>query len=158
MFRKMRRFKQQISEEECKRVLREAPRGVIAVLGDEDFPYAVPVDYYYCETDGHIYIHGAAEGHRPEAIRRHDKVSFCVMDSGYHEDGDWALKIRSVVVFGRMHEVTDPDQAKRQILNIGFKYYPDPKEVYKEYESTTNRVHCYEIVPEYMSGKLVREA
>ena len=32
MFREMRRFKQQISEEECIRILEEQPRGVLSVI------------------------------------------------------------------------------------------------------------------------------
>lgn len=38
MFRGMRRFKQQISNEECIWILKEQPRGVLSVLGDDDYP------------------------------------------------------------------------------------------------------------------------
>ena len=56
----MRRFKQQLSEEECLEILKTAKRGVLAVLGDEGYPYAVPLDFVY--EDGKIYFHCAKQG------------------------------------------------------------------------------------------------
>ena len=78
MFRKMLRFKQQIPETECIRILKEEPRGVLSVLGDDDYPYGMPINHFYCEEDGKLYFHTGMKGHRNDAIRRHDKVSFCV--------------------------------------------------------------------------------
>ena len=57
MFRPMRRFKQQISDEECKEVLTSEPRGVLSVLGDDGYPYGIPMDHWYSETDGKLYFH-----------------------------------------------------------------------------------------------------
>ena len=45
MFRKMRRFKQEISQEECIRVLKEQPRGVLSIMGEDGYPYGVPLDH-----------------------------------------------------------------------------------------------------------------
>ena len=79
MFREMRRFKQQLPDEEALEVLKEGHLGVLSVLGEDDYPYGLPIDYYLDE-DGHVYFHGAKEGHKVDAIARHDKVSLCVMD------------------------------------------------------------------------------
>jgi len=54
MFREMRRFKQQISTEECIRIMKELPRGVLSVLGDDDYPYGIPLDHWYCEENGKL--------------------------------------------------------------------------------------------------------
>ena len=54
MFREMRRFKQQISTEECIRIMKEQPRGVLSVLGDDDYPYGIPLDHWYCEENGKL--------------------------------------------------------------------------------------------------------
>ena len=51
MFREMRRFKQQIPNEECIEILKSEPRGVLSVLGDEGYPYGVPLDHWYSECD-----------------------------------------------------------------------------------------------------------
>lgn len=75
MFRPMRRFKQALSAEECLEVLKEEKRGTLALAGDEGYPYALPINYFYEEASGRIYFHGAGEGHKIDAIRRCDKVS-----------------------------------------------------------------------------------
>ena len=72
----------ELSEKICKEVLKQGRRGVLAVLGDEEYTYAVPMNYYYCEDNNKIYFHGAREGHKIDAISKHDKVSFCVYDEG----------------------------------------------------------------------------
>ena len=105
MFREMRRFKQQISEEECVQILKEQPRGVLSMLGDDDYPYGIPLDHWYCEENGKLYFHCAKTGYKLDAVRKHDKVSYCVMDEGYRKGGEWALNINSVVVFGRIRIV-----------------------------------------------------
>ena len=82
MFREMRRFKQQISTEKCVEILKNEPRGVLMVLGDDDYPYGIPIDFYYDEREKKIYFHSAKQGHKIDAINRHDKASFCVYDQG----------------------------------------------------------------------------
>lgn len=74
MFRKMRRYKQELSLQESQAVLMKGTSGVLAVLGDDDYPYAVPLSYLY---DGsRIIFHMAKTGHKMDAIEKHSKVSF----------------------------------------------------------------------------------
>ena len=47
MFRKTRRFKQQLEEEECREVLRQQKRGVLSLLGDGGYPYGIPMNHWY---------------------------------------------------------------------------------------------------------------
>lgn len=47
MFREMRRKKQRLSKEECDRILYNGTSGVLALHGDDGYPYAVPVSYVY---------------------------------------------------------------------------------------------------------------
>ncbi len=79
-FRKMRRFKQQLSEESCVEILKNEPRGVMAVAGENGYPYAFPIDFVY--DGGRLYFHCAKEGHKLDALKNCDKVSFCVMNEG----------------------------------------------------------------------------
>ena len=69
MFRKMRRFKQQITDEQCIEVLKNAKRGVLSLIGEDGYPYGLPINQWYCEEDGKIYFHGAKEGHKIDAIK-----------------------------------------------------------------------------------------
>ena len=158
MFRPMRRFKQQISEAECIRILKEQPRGVLSLIGDDGYPYGIPLDHWYCEEDGKLYFHGAKEGHKIDAIALCDKVSYCVMDEGFRKEGEWALNINSVIVFGRISLVTDPEKAKLICTNITRKFTDDEAYLAHELEHAFSRVQCLELTPEHMTGKLVNES
>ena len=158
MFREMRRFKQQISREECIRILKEQLRGVLSVIGDDGYPYGLPIDHWYCEEDGKIYFHGAKEGHKIDAISRCDKASFCVMDQGFRKEGEWALNINSVIVFGRIRKVTDPEKAKEICTNLCRKFTDDEAYLAHELEHAFPRVQCLELTLEHMTGKLVNES
>ncbi|MCR4990558.1 MAG: pyridoxamine 5'-phosphate oxidase family protein [Lachnospiraceae bacterium] len=158
MFREMRRFKQQISNEECIEILKNEPRGVLSVLGDYGYPYGVPLDHWYSVNDGKLYFHCAKEGHKLDAISKCDKASYCVMDKGYRKEKEWALNIRSVIVFGRIKEVTDNEKKKEICTNICRKFTNDKEYLEKEMNNAFSRVCCLELDIEHMTGKLVNEA
>ena len=107
MFRELTRIKQKLSQEESIDLLKQQPRGVLSLIGDDGYPYGVPIDHWYNEADGKIYFHSGREGHKVDAVRRCNKASFCVCDEGVRKEGDWALHIRSVIVFGRIEILDD---------------------------------------------------
>ena len=160
MFREMRRCKQQISDEQCIQILKDQPRGVLSMLGDNDYPYGIPIDHWYCEENGKLYFHCARTGHKLDAVRKHDKVSYCVYDQGFRKEGDWALNINSVVVFGRMRVVDDTeDDLKRKIAtSLCRKYTDDEAFLQKELTHALPRAAFMELTPEHMTGKLVNES
>lgn len=158
MFRKMRRFKQELSLNECIDILKNEPRGVLSVLGDDGYPYGMPMNHWYNEADGRLYFHGAKYGHKIDAIRNCDKVSFCVYDKGYHKKDEWALNIRSVVVFGRMHIVEDRNKIEEICTNICGKFTDDKGYAEKELLNFGSKVLCLELCPEHITGKLVNES
>ena len=57
MFRDVTRKKQKLTVEECVRILKKEVRGVLAVVGDNGYPYAVPMNFYYSEKEHKIYFH-----------------------------------------------------------------------------------------------------
>lgn len=156
MFRKMRRFKQQISEEECIRILKEQPRGVLSMIGDDGYPYGIPLDH--CYSGNKLYFHGAKVGHKMDAITAFDKVSYCVMDEGFRRDGEWALNIKSVVVFGRIRVVEDEAKKREICTNLVRKFTDDEEYLQKELTNAFPRVNCLELTIEHMTGKLVNES
>ena len=158
MFREMRRFKQQISEDECVRILEEQPRGVLSMLGDDGYPYGIPLDHWFSEKDNRLYFHCAKVGHKLDAIAKHDKVSYCVMDEGYRKDGEWALNINSVVVFGRISFVIDKDKKREICTNLCRKFTDDEAFLQKELTHAMPRAAFLELTPEHMTGKLVNES
>lgn len=154
MFREMRRKKQQLSGEECQELLTKLPRGVLSVIGDEGYPYGVPMDFVY--ADGKIYFHCAKSGHKIDAVSKENKVCFTVFDQGYQKD-DWSLFIRSVIVFGRIRELKDSEERIVRLRQLGRKYYPDAGSVEIEIERDAARALVLELTPEHITGKLVHE-
>ena len=158
MFREMTRSAQQISQEECVEVLKNQPRGVLSVLGDEGYPYGMPMNHWYCETDGKLYFHSGMKGHRPDAVARCNKASFCVYDEGYRREGEWALNIRSVIVFGHIKTVEDSETACAFIRQMSAKFTDDTEYVEREIVQAMDHTLVFTLEPEYMTGKLVNEA
>ena len=158
MFREMIRKKRQLPEAECGEILKTQLRGVLSVLGDEGYPYGMPMNHYYCEEDGKIYFHGGQTGHKIDAMKRCDKASFCVYDEGFREDGDWALNIRSVIVFGRIEFITDQATVYRISEKLSRKFTDDDAYIRREIERSGPRTLLFALVPEHMTGKLVKES
>ena len=158
MFRKMRRFKQQVSNEECLEILKTEKRGVFSVLGDDGYPYGIPINFYYNEDDGRIYFHGAKEGHKIDAIKRCDKVCFTTWNTGFQKEGDWAWNVTSVIVFGHAELVGDEELAYNVLRKLTLKYYPDAESADEEMRRSASRAQMIAIKPEHMTGKLVNES
>ena len=158
MFREMVRKKQQLSQEACIRLLTEEPRGILSVIGDEGYPYALPMDHSYCPEDGVIYFHSGSTGHKIDAIRRCDKASFCVCDQGYREEGDWALNIRSVIVFGRVRIIEDPERAVHITQRLSYKYTQDAAYIEDEIQKYSAGLLVFALTPEHISGKITKES
>ncbi|NLD86776.1 MAG: 5-nitroimidazole antibiotic resistance protein, partial [Clostridiales bacterium] len=100
MFRKMRRFAQSLSEEENIEILSRNTSGVLALSGDEGYPYALPMAY--CYDNGRIIFHSASKGHKIDAVGNCDKASFCVIDRDDVFPEEYTTKYRSVIVFGKI--------------------------------------------------------
>lgn len=156
MFREMRRKKQEVSKDECVKILTEEKRGALAVSGDDGYPYAIPVNFYYDESENKIYFHCAREGHKLDAIGRNEKVCFTVWNKGFQKDGDWSYYVTSVVVFGKAAPAEGNIRLKK-LKAFGMKYYPTEQEVDEEIEKAMSRVQFMEISIDHMTGKLVHE-
>ena len=155
MFRKMRRHRQELTAEECVEILINEPRGVLALLGDYDYPYAIPMSHVY--VDGKIYFHGAMKGHKNDAVQRHDKVSYCVMDKGVNNDDGWSYTFKSVIVFGKIRTLSDDDEKVEKLTHLGDKFFPTHEETVDEISRLLHRTEVFEITIEHMSGKIVEE-
>ena len=157
MFRPMRRPKNAIPDEQAKKLLREEKRGVIAMNGDDGYPFAIPVDYFYDETAGKIYFHGAKSGYKVDALRRCDKVCFTVYGGETIREEAWAPYLRSVVVFGRCRLLEQSPETMALLKRFAMKYYPSAEEVEAEIAKDLRAVQLYEITVEHMTGKQVHE-
>ena len=154
----MRRWKQQLTHQECVALLKQEPRGVLSLMGEDGYPYGLPISDWYCEADGKIYFHGAKSGHKIDAIQRCDKASFCVYDRGFRREGERALNIKSVIVFGRIRKVEDAQKTEGICRNLSAKFTDDATYAQQEWEKSGKHTCCLTLTPEHMTGKLVNES
>lgn len=115
MERKMRRFKQGLSDVESRRILTAGKYAVWAVDGDDNYPYAVPVNYVY---DGKaIYVHCARQGHKIDSIVRNPKCSMCIVEKDDVVPAEFTSYFRSVIVFGKA-EIVEDETARLEALRL----------------------------------------
>ncbi|MCI8756372.1 MAG: pyridoxamine 5'-phosphate oxidase family protein [Oscillospiraceae bacterium] len=153
MFREMRRKKQALSQEACSVVLEKGTSGVLAVSGDNDYPYAVPLSYVY---DGEkIYFHCAKSGHKLDAIQKNQKVSFCVIDQDQIVPEEYTSYFRSVIAFGTIRILEDQQEKRNAIEKLAFKYAPEDhaENRQKAIDQGWERLCMLEMAVEHMTGK-----
>jgi len=153
MFRQMRRTAQQLPQEECLEILRAATSGVLAVHGDDGYPYTVPLSYI---VDGDsIFFHCAAVGHKLDAISANEKVSFCVVAQDDVVPQTYSTDYRSVVVFGRARILEDTGRKLAVIRKLAVRYAPNntQEHMQKEIDESMNHLTIVEIVMEHITGK-----
>ena len=151
-FRAMRRKRQQLSEEESVAILKKVTAGTLALLGDNDYPYAVPLSYVYHE--GRIYFHSALAGHKVDAIRKCDKASFCVIEQDDVQPEKYTTFFRSVIAFGRIHIIEDEHEKLETARMLGNRYNPNHDEaLQKEIEGGLSRMLMIRFDIEYLTGK-----
>lgn len=156
MFREMRRKKQALPAEENFRILEQGTSGVLAVAGDSGFPYAVPMSYVY--EDGKIYFHCAKSGHKLDAVKRNEKVSFCVIAQDRVAPEAYTTYFRSVIVFGYARMLEEEGEIRGAIEKLAVKYAPgDAPGREREIEKQLPALCMVELTIAHMTGKEAKE-
>ena len=156
MFREMRRKKQLLSDERSKRILTDGKTGILGVSGDDGYPYTVPVNYAY--ADGTIYFHCAKAGHKIDAIRSNNRVSFCVIDKEDIIPEEFTTYFRSVIAFGKAEEVMEDGEKLRAMRLLNQKYSPGLDERGNgEIQKSWDILSVVKIEVEHLTGKEANE-
>ncbi len=158
MFRELLKKNRMLPMQDCIQILKNETRGVLSVLGDDDYPYGMPMNHWYNEEDGEIYFHCGKEGHRLDALRKQNKVSFCTYDNGYQNEGEWARNVKSVIVFGKMEIIDDMEKIIDITTKLSYKFTQDDEYIRKEIEMYGHQTLLLQLTPEHISGKIVKEA
>ncbi|MBR5914613.1 MAG: pyridoxamine 5'-phosphate oxidase family protein [Selenomonadaceae bacterium] len=157
MFREMRRIKCKLSDETAEKILLEGFYGILALSGENNYPYAVPINYAY--ADGKIYFHSATTGHKIDAIKNNPKASFCVVDKHEVVAEEFTSYYSSVIAFGKMR-IADNDEEKILGLKLLAEKY-SPNESYehrdKEIYGKLNALVVPVLEIEHLTGKAARE-
>ena len=156
MFREMRRIQQQLGESICQDILVQEKRAVLSLVGDDGYPYGVPVNYVYDPTNQTAYIHGAKVGHKIDAITQCDKVCFTVWKDAFQKEGDWSWYVNSVIAFGRAELVQDAKVTENRVREMAMKYYPTMEEVEEGMKSLPH-VQLIAVHFEHITGKQIHE-
>ena len=143
-----------MSEQEALGILKNGREGVLATLGADGYPYAVPLNYAL--HDGNIYFHCAKTGHKIDNLAHHAKVSFCVVAGAEIIPEKFSTRFTSVIVFGIATEVFDDDKEAGLLALVqrySSEYIPEGK---KYIASDINKTKVFRIKIEHMTGKATR--
>lgn len=152
MFREMRRKNQRLTREECNAVLERGTSGVLAVAGEEAYPYAVPLSYVYC--DDKLFFHCAPTGHKLDAITQNNRVSFCVIDQDQVVPEEYTTYFRSVIVFGRARILHQSEEKRAALMRLAEKYSPAREQGrLAEIDRLFQAVCMVEVEIDHLSGK-----
>lgn len=157
MFRPIRKRKNEIDRSAAEALLRESRRGVLAVNGEDGYPYAVPINYLYDAAAQKIYFHGARAGYKVDALRNSDKVCFTVYGNETVREEAWAPFVQSTVVFGRCRLLENGPDTTALLKRFVMKYYPSEELAEEEIARSGKAVQLFEITVEHLSGKEVQE-
>lgn len=148
----MRRKRQQLPEEDCIAILKKATAGTLALLGDNDYPYAVPISFVF--DNNSLFFHSAVAGHKIDAINKHDKASFCIIDKDDIHGDEYTTYFRSVIAFGKIQIVSDASEKLYATKLLGRKYNPNQEEaLQEEIEKGFSRMVIIRLDIEHLTGK-----
>lgn len=156
MFREMRRKKQKLAEEECYAIIERSNVGVMGVIGDDGYPYTVPVNPFLMGDK--LYFHSAKAGHKIDAITKEPKISFTFIDKDDVVEREFTTYFRSVQLFGKARVVTDEEERQRAFRRFAERYCAGGMDRYDEVmakEAKASLIVCVDI--EHISGKEAME-
>ena len=156
-FRPVRRKKSEIPREAAQEILRTARWGVLALNGDDGYPYAIPINFLYDAEAEKIYFHGAKAGYKVDALRKSDKVCFTACGEEIVKKEAWAPFASSAVAYGRCHLLESTPENMANLKRMAMKYYPDEESVDRAIASDTKGVQLFVIEIEHLTGKEVQE-
>ncbi len=157
MFPSMRRFAQQTAPAEAERMLAACDYGVLSLMGENGYPYGVPVNYVY--ANGRIYFHCAVEGHKLRALSKESRVCFTVVEKSGTVPAMLSTAYASVCVFGHAAVVRDEEERMDVLAAICARLAPGyPEEGRSSIANDGPRTVIVRVTPEHITGKTARQA
>ncbi len=152
MFKEMRRKDREVGREDTINLLEKGQYGVLSTVGENGYPYGVPVNYVY--AGGGIYFHCAVEGAKVDNILFNNKVSFCVVGDTAPVPEKFSFKYESAIVFGKCAEVFEKEKTDA-LLALVRKYSAGFMEKGMKYiDNDSSKTKVFKIDIEHISGKV----
>lgn len=156
MFRNLRRIKQQLADQEARALLERGSFGVLSLLGDGDYPYALPLNYVL--AGDRVYFHSAPEGHKIDAVGRGAKASLCVVEESRVIPEELTTSFSSAIAFGRAFLVEDEGERRKALELICEKYAPELEALTREaIDASLHRTAIIGLDIAHLSGKASRD-
>lgn len=150
MLPEMRRKAQQLPPAEAEAILCAGSSGVLALAGEEGYPYALPISYVYHQ--GRLFFHCAPTGHKLDAIARCPKASFCVIAQDDVVPALYTTRYRSAIAFGAIRRLEEEQAIITALDVLGRKYAPD-LDPSAEIAKSLPRVCVLEMTIDHLTGK-----
>lgn len=149
--KEMRRSIQALSRNDCETVLNRNEFGILCLKPDDDYPYGVPLNYSY--VDGIIYLHGAGEGYKIDAIRHNPHVCFTVVDTALEDYDAYSEFFRSVMVFGKAYMPESREEKVKSVTAFAEKLSPGNPKLQEWINRFIDHMAIIEIHIDHISGK-----
>ncbi|WP_446897284.1 pyridoxamine 5'-phosphate oxidase family protein [Clostridium sp. LBM24168] len=148
----MRRSERTLEESDIQEILKHGEYGVLATIGENNYPYAVPLNYVYFNNS--IYFHCAFEGNKLQNIKFNDRVSFCIVGNTEIIPGKFTTKYKSVIIFGHAF-IINSEKVKKDILNaLVDKYSTSFKKEGMEYiDRAVSKTNVIKMSIDHVTGK-----
>ncbi len=157
MFPELKRIKQKISDEECFELLDRETRCVLSVIGENGYPYALPLNHYFDKSENAVYFHCGKVGYKLDCVLKNPKACLTVTEKGVRFPGEWWLTARSVIAFGKVRIVKEKSEVERVSRKLSAKFTSDASYVDSEIEKYLSATYLLKFEIEHMTGKRVKE-
>jgi uncharacterized protein len=155
-----------LSIQRIEEILSKSEWGSLGTVSSNGEPYVVPISYAWDESDGSIIIHTYRKGQKIANIERDDRICFSIVGSTHLITDKFAAAYESVVIFGRIQEITDPDESLTSAIVFCRKFAPkivagmNAEEKDREIndlalmiDKALDTMVLFRIIPSHVSGK-----
>lgn len=161
MFPEIKRRNRALSEAEAREILARAEHGVLATVGEDGWPYAVPLNHVLIGNA--IYAHCARKGHKLDNIAHEARVSYCAVATGTVSPDEFTCYYESAILYGRAALVTDEEERVRTLRLLTERFGNSHEGGFEELFSEHMRGHgrgtaMIRIEIEHITGKAHRAA
>jgi uncharacterized protein len=125
--REMNQIKRKLSDEATFELLKNGEHGVLALNGDDGYPYAVPITYSY--FDHFIYFHSANHGYKIDILKKNQNACLSVIINVEVLPSKFSAKYESVIVTGEIEFVEDKNEKNRALEYLIDQYSSEFKEI-----------------------------
>ena len=141
-------------KKELEEIIRRCQFCNLAMVDEKNLPYVIPMNFGY--ENNVVFLHGSKVGRKNDILRNNPNV--CLSFSTDHElryvneevACSWAMRYRSVLVFGKIAFVEDPEE-KIKGLNVIMSHYSDKEFSYND--PAVKDVQVYKVEIEKMEGR-----